>query len=68
MAIDFYSVKLKRSVSMPEGKCTKKTIEFTTKKNKTAKRYMVCCQDGELNLSKFLKASEYASLTCQEEK
>lgn len=68
MSVEFYSVKLRKSVSMSEEKCVKRAFDFTTKKNnKTCKRYMVSCVDGELKLSKFLSADAYSVLNCKEE-
>lgn len=63
--VDFYSVKLRKTVSVPEENCVKRALELTTKNNKITKRYMVSSVQDGLKLSMFLSAENYAKLECK---
>jgi hypothetical protein len=67
MAIEFYDVKSRQKVSVPESDIRKTTYEQTTKAGKTLVRYALRGRYEGRNLTKFVSESDWRELQAPEE-
>ena len=60
--IEFYNVKKKEKVQIPESEVTKHAMERTTKTGKTSFRYCLKAVDDGTKLTKFCSKADYNSI------
>ncbi len=62
MAIEFYDVKLREKVSIPESQVRKTTYEREGKDGKTSVRYALRAENAGTKLTKFVSQADWAAL------
>jgi hypothetical protein len=67
MEIQFYDVKLRQKVSIPESSVRKTKFERTTKDGSTQTRYALRATNEGTNLTKFCSKADWEALNVPEE-
>ena len=67
MSIEFYNVKLREKVSVPESDVVKVTYERETKSGKTSVRYGLRAVHDGTKMTKFVSESDWKALDAPEE-
>ncbi len=62
MAIEFYDVKQREKVSIPESQVRKTTYERESKEGKTSVRYALRAENEGTKLTKFVSQSDWDAL------
>lgn len=62
MAVEFYNVKLREKVQVPESDVTKVTYERQTKSGKTSVRYGLRAEYQGTKMTKFVSESDWKAL------
>jgi hypothetical protein len=66
MAIEFYSVKHRKKIGVPEANVKKTTFTRTTKAGKTQVRYALTAQYEGTKLTKFVSKPDWDALSLPE--
>ena len=66
MGIEFYNVKLKKKVEVPEDQIQKKKFDITTKTGKKMVRFGIVTEQDGTKLTKFVSQSDWEGLDVPE--
>lgn len=67
MGYEFYDVKLREKVDIPESEVRKTKYVKTSKEGKTNTRYALRATNNGTNLTKFVSQSDWESINAPEE-